>query len=102
MRGLKPCPFCGGAAEIWTDGYGEWGLVSHRAGCLFPQYPNHHIQKADFDAWNTRAERTCIAEENSDASYGDCMYVCSECGADFDNEEFPKYCPQCGAKVVDE
>lgn len=129
MPELKPCPFCGGEAYSITQFTGSFDeLVAHHSvschGCGVVAF--HEETEAEaIDAWNTRAyyeaeldalpmteenmreygwvrERTCHAEENSDASYGDCMFVCSECGADLDNEEFPNYCPQCGAKVVSE
>lgn len=99
MPELKPCPFCGGEATFHTYG-GTCNVVCDdcRIGTLrLGRIDEHEV----IGAWNTRAERTCIAEENIDASYGDCMFVCSECGADLDNEEFPNYCPQCGAKVVE-
>lgn len=122
-RELKPCPFCGGEAEIHhvPDMFSPRRNVYWGQCCSCRMSGKHHRtrQKA-IVAWNTRAvevceivgfadaeplpiipERTCIAEENIGASYGDCMFVCSECGADFDNEEFPRYCPQCGARVVE-
>lgn len=107
MQELKPCPFCGGDADEYEGDYGN-GIYCMMCGAMVGE-PIHleyrttkrvSIDEA-IDAWNTRSERTCIAEENIDASYGDCMFVCSECGADLDNEEFPNYCPNCGAKVVE-
>lgn len=111
MPELKPCPFCGGKARLirkpifsidggFMANDGSYHIVvCDTPSCASVGY--YGREQEAIDAWNTRAERTCIAEENSDAFYGDCMYVCSECGADFDNEEFPKYCSQCGAEVVE-
>ena len=100
MSELKPCPFCGGdpVAIETRPGRGEL----YCGNCDVVLGGNNAMTAEEWtDAWNARAERTCIAEENSDASYGDCMFVCSECGADLDNERLPNYCPQCGAKVVE-
>ena len=102
---LKPCPFCGVTFEIWCDKYRTWAIAKHKPWCFFPNMHNHEIPEQDFDAWNTRAERTC---RNLDKHY-DIMFKCSECGhwesQDFDGEKMlPQtwnYCPNCGAKVVD-
>lgn len=55
MTELKPCPFCGAVPETFVGKFREWGLVVHRDGCLFPTFPKHEIPKADFEAWNRRA-----------------------------------------------
>ncbi len=62
--------------------------------------------------WNTRAERTCHIEvKHSDSDYTDePHWKCSECGAlipvyECDGNkpiDYAKYCPNCGAKVVDD
>lgn len=115
---LKPCPFCGGEAHIVSDYSSEsdktrWNLWHECEGhegrsagyghTLRPWFetPWYDTETEAAAAWNRRAERTCTAKENLDAPYGECMYTCSECGADFDNDEFPKYCPRCGARVVE-
>lgn len=54
------------------------------------------------DAWNTRAERTChiemypmgLHEEDGEAP------ICSACRVAIDEDVY--YCPNCGARVVDE
>lgn len=100
---LKPCPFCGSEVAVRYEPNCDLYYV-HCYACGAETGDSGLYRKEDkaIEAWNTRAERTCIAEENIDASYGDCMFVCSECGADLDNEEFPNYCPNCGAKVTEE
>ena len=61
---LKPCPFCGGRADVVDGGLNgrstTYGLVEHEEGCFFladglPSKYQHIIQK-DFAAWNRRAE----------------------------------------------
>lgn len=103
---LLPCPFCGGEAEILT-------AESMHGGYLFGIMCNDCRSRGDvfdteaeaIEAWNTRAERTCMGE--SDLS----EWVCSECqcwiptGITHENKERVStwnYCPHCGAKVVSE
>lgn len=69
--------------------------------------------------WNSRAERTCRVEEDTKRASQTQLVVtksCSECGHCFGAEthyermfegmvlneiELPRYCPNCGAKVVE-
>jgi hypothetical protein len=55
---LKPCPFCGGAAEL-SCGYAECGFCL----CAMPSSIGYDGEKVGFDteteaitAWNTRAD----------------------------------------------
>ena len=110
MSELKPCPFCGGKAEILT-------AESMHGGYLFGIMCNDCRSRGDvyeteaeaIAAWNTRAERTCRMTDRGE---------CSECGAyivrawtevhDFNGDmkridlRSHNYCPNCGAKVVNE
>lgn len=52
------------------------------------------------EAWNTRAERTCHNVWDVELT-GRLRFQCSECKA-VSLEITPRYCPVCGAKVVDE
>ena len=91
---LKPCPFCGGEAEIEECG-GMWAVECteyETCGCELNMAFGSKAEAVA--AWNTRAERTCRVE------YGPFDYSCSECGARIENES--NYCPNCGAKVVEE
>lgn len=109
--GLKPCPFCGGEAiqvsgEYRDGGYQEYtshvkceccGSVSQRIteSCSLPE-----VEKIAAYAWNRRAERTCHDEAGSQQSF-----LCSECGwfwNDPEDELGFSYCPNCGAKVVEQ
>lgn len=107
MTELKPCPFCGGEAEILT-------AESMNGGYLFGIMCNDCRSRGDvYDteaeaiaAWNTRAERTCTNLANE---YKHGNFRCSECGFHgwtcdecYSHPEDWSYCPQCGAKVVGE
>ena len=140
MTDLKPCPFCGGEAEVYEMQYGadsqysvfgvfcvddsnSWliGLNRYQHGHFIDNFPT---EAEAIEAWNTRAggycafaqpteltdgcallhERTCYIEY---PYYGDAPVIngqprCSECKTDFAVGTFPNYCPNCGAKVVDE
>ena len=109
---LKPCPFCGGVANI-IDHHNDDGSVSVGCNddeCLgFAGLGWLYRDKAEaVKAWNTRAERTCRAIPNREwVATPECgvdCHTCSECGKVlyYDaNEDCPCYCPNCGAKVVE-
>jgi hypothetical protein len=102
MSELKPCPFCGGDAR--TVRVGSWWCVA----CRTPFCCD--VGKCDTEAeaiaaWNTRAERTCKQEEQGWGTEGDHARVWLTCGHDCmvpTVQDLPNYCPNCGAKVVDE
>lgn len=50
-------------------------------------------------AWNRRAERTCHYVEETRG--GETVWACSECGGLEPVCDDPKYCIDCGAKVVE-
>lgn len=109
---LKPCPFCGGKAETIENAVGTLFWVYCRScGARSDSYTTEYRQKA-IDAWNTRAERTC--RNISDPPSG---FYCSVChwgdwgepshlltGSKYTGRVNggPNYCPNCGAKVVEE
>lgn len=120
------CYECGWHEEFWT--------IRH---ICKTRYWNHWTFNFDSDfcdteaeaiaAWNTRAERTCHADEVTHRNckysinrgwrertchieypyYGDAPVIngqprCSECKTEFAVGMFPHYCPNCGAKVVEQ
>lgn len=72
VTGLKPCPFCGGAAEIQLDrGRGAFGVGCKR--CVACHTPSWSHDRDAIAAWNTReasggeVERPIIGIENRTA-----------------------------------
>ena len=103
---LKPCPFCGGEAELNES---ESVFTYFSIWCKNENCIAGAVQVKDFDkerlvnAWNTRAERTCKMIPNGDADFAATL-ACSVCGNvesvyAISADEF-NYCPNCGAKVV--
>ena len=88
---LLPCPFCGGEALPIYGG--------KRIMCLDCSLNTKLYKTADeaIAAWNTRVERTCKR-----VWLEDWLWRCSECGSQHDTAHLYNYCPNCGAKVVDE
>lgn len=120
---LKPCPFCGGE-EVYVEEYEHHpGAVRWRvlcAGCMagIDTGTRQSAGDAVLD-WNRRAERTCRVEvERRKLSQTQTAVVktCSECGFEFGVEKEntfpfevtlnvvvpPSYCPNCGARIVEE
>ena len=85
---LKPCPFCGGEAQL-IEAMGEvWVRCTEcNASAAMQNYPVDALAK-----WNTRAERTCRVE------YPEDVRMCSECCYYVGPNNL--YCAHCGAKVV--
>lgn len=106
---LKPCPFCGSEAKLFTA-RGKCNQIVRCLECnVSPGY--RQTKKEAIEAWNTRAERTC--HNKSRFAPGGTRFICSACdfGSDWDmwNEDYGvpmdfwfDYCPICGAKVVEE
>ena len=100
---LKPCPFCGGDAEItkWHEGYFV-ECKKQRCGGTIGAYKT---EEEAIEAWNTRAERTCKAEQDYDTmddGIPDCRIWKCSCGESFPfwRGLNPCFCPNCGAKVI--
>lgn len=110
MSELKPCPFCGGEAEMLT-------AESMHGGNLYGVMCDYCAGRADvYDteaeaiaAWNSRAERTCRIEGRYGNQYCTC---CGEMVGTWDSTselyidgnmvELWNYCPNCGARVRSE
>lgn len=105
MSELLACPFCGGEAI-----YGKSEASGRvRAVCVDCLASTDWLAGTDeaAAAWNRRAERTCNVESSHvEQKIGDYSYLEVElsCGHAFtwDDGTPPDYCPNCGAKVVDE
>lgn len=121
---LKPCPFCGGEAELTkylhsTDDdvytlygvrclYGEsdQAALAHAYGVEHSIY-GYFFEYQAIEAWNNLAQQTCHMTEIFCGTVSGIEWVCSECGSTcfvsepLDTDEKPHYCPNCGAKVVD-
>lgn len=105
MSELKPCPFCGGEAQVARTAAGYWAAYCEEPMC--GRVGNFKTEAEAIDAWNTRAERTCRMTDRGE---------CSECGAyivrawtevhDFNGDmkridlRSHNYCPNCGRKVM--
>lgn len=99
MNELKPCPFCGGVANV-IDHHNDDGSVSvgcNNDSCLgFSGLGWLYGTEAEaIEAWNTRAE-----QETHDVSDRPLRFMCDACGG-ASLEIAPSYCPCCGRKVVD-
>lgn len=96
---LLPCPFCGGEAHISasSDGY---GVECWNRRCIDIQLEQIPTEAEAIEAWNTRAERTCRNTWDIELT-GRLRFKCSECGA-VSLDVTPRYCPACGARVVEE
>lgn len=106
---LKPCPFCDmrSGLNALSDDDIWWYVSCSTCGAT----GGYGATKAKaIAAWNRRAGRSCspkffdnLRETNGS---GDAWAVCSECGwllcVLTEKQEWPRYCPGCGAKVVDE
>ena len=104
-RELKLCPFCGGEANaVRSSVAGVCAVVCNCASHVF--YGAEADMGKTIAAWNTRAERTCRMEWDEDSD-GEELYpvghvTCSACGAWLYAVNTMRFCPNCGAKVVEE
>lgn len=98
MTELKPCPFCGGIANVMQDRhYPKWFVGCNDDNCLgFSGLGWLYGSKQQaIEAWNTRYEPTChycpdvtntaFDENDNEIETGEahpdgCDYSCSNCG----------------------
>ena len=118
---LLDCPFCGATPYVQVHELDET-CVEARVVCpschvsTTREYQSWRVWHGDdeltrtlamgraISAWNRREERTCepveILEEEV---FGLGIYrECSECHETLGRETWPNYCPNCGARVVEE
>lgn len=104
MSELKPCPFCGGEAEVRhsvTCGYDSyWVECKDFQNCRGRVSPVTDVESIAVTAWNTRYVETCEVELR-ESGWGGYTRHCGTCGADLDCDTRNKqnYCPSCGRKV---
>lgn len=116
MTELLPCPFCGSEAELHpaydidTDDVDGYFVICRNKNCTaWPETAEYPTEAEAIEAWNTRAERTChIDPFVKDEFRG---YQCTNCGIRKGIYKTDgllvahmgfNYCPNCGAKVVEE
>lgn len=113
MTELKPCPFCGGEAELTGFNAPEYWVWCPSCKASTDAHTGKENAVA---AWNTRAERTCenvneVRENGKLVKRVARIFKCSACGygiddvymtneRDFMTDDWPRYCSSCGAKVV--
>lgn len=105
---LKRCPFCGGEATIAPEMSGPLSpgrVLGCDIGCDGDGCPGnigrsylYPSEKVATEAWNRRAESTCHYVYDKEIS----AWRCSECGGLEPVGDHVRYCPDCGARVVDE
>lgn len=114
---LKPCPFCGGEAHTfqtrWTNNRWYTCCPSCETICGLPDgydfVGKYDTEAEAAEAWNIRAERTCFARPHYSTrldTFGTAIGLeCSECAyvltQDPSGPILWRYCPNCGARVVD-
>lgn len=117
---IKPCPFCGRDAhikEVVSCCETVYSVGCSDSECMgFETLFCKPTPEEAMDAWNRRAERTCRNELSGYTDYAgrpvQGQFRCSECGEHsltmFDigfgdmASDAPRYCPHCGARVVEE
>ena len=97
IDGLKPCPFCGGEAEMVRNSAGSYFVRCTNKQCAAKTRLYHENDNGARLAWNRRAERTGHYVYDREI----CTWRCSECGGLEPVGDHVRYCPDCGAKVVE-
>ena len=125
MIELKPCPFCGGEAELkhfeaveapeecadncddcgCCDKCEEFWCVEHTCNIVGTYDTCFNTKAEAIEAWNTRHVETCEnTHEHRWLKCSECGYGVTDLYADDEDDinEQPRYCPNCGRKVVGE
>lgn len=118
MSDLKPCPFHENEVypfwEVEQESNGQWfaWLICSDSGCAVSKLgvsdvddedPKASAMKMAIEQWNTRYERTCIIKSSRYDDLSEEWEYELSCGDYyFGNSRVPKYCPECGARVINE
>ena len=109
---LKPCPFCGGEAEVSEIAWNVIQCTACTCQLIVLPIPDGATEEYAIEAWNTRAERTCHPFSGIVLGGPECreekVWRCSECEEvlSWDYEGYdpetdgPAYCEHCGSKVT--
>lgn len=129
MAELKPCPFCGKTNIFVCKEDGEYQVVCDfsQEGCGASSGFRESMKKA-VEVWNRRVDISALTaadvqpviETENMATVSD-EFICKKCGIhledyskvvmDEDSDGYidelhyeyePKFCPECGAKIVEE
>ena len=97
---LKPCPFCGGKAQLVDEDTGDMKTYYVLCDRCVQTYPFSQKERA-IEYWNRRQEMIATWEP-TDEEY---QWKCSNCYETFDYD-YPSsiyssllYCPNCGARM---
>lgn len=115
MSDLKPCPFCEKETypELIVDGKpGKYWIAWYKCPECDCNQVGVDDNKADDprqsaidmakERWNERYERTCRIEYKSDNHEGIMRNLTLSCGHQITSADIVRFCPRCGAKVVNE
>lgn len=104
MEELKTCPLCGGDGEVLVDRIERWNTKALRT------WDNITIM-SPITVVSEGEPQTYVPLRTCRNTHSNRWFSCSECGYGFidmfpcdetDINEQPHYCPNCGAKVVEE
>jgi len=97
---LKPCPFCGGDAELLEYEFldkPQYIIRCESCECEAEPEVICRDKARAIEIWNNRVNVRKGEWHRPDWCGASCLWVCSECGISGYHRE--KFCPNCGAKM---